>query len=60
MSHSLSVLEAQRATIQHQISQLGDLRTGSITNYRGPLRKFALPLPKAGRSGPWAVLPPYS
>ena len=35
MSDSLSVLESQRATIQRQISQLGDLRAGSITTTGG-------------------------
>src|SRR5215475_10151963 len=35
MSDSLPVLEAQRATIQRQISQLGDMRAGSITTTGG-------------------------
>ncbi len=35
MSHSLSALEIQRATIQRQISQLGDMRAGSITTTGG-------------------------
>lgn len=35
MSESLSALESQRATIQGQISQLGDLRAGSITTTGG-------------------------
>ena len=35
MSDSLPVLETQRATIQRQISQLGDMRAGSITTTGG-------------------------
>jgi hypothetical protein len=35
MSDSLPVLEAQRATIQRQISQLGDMRAGSISTTGG-------------------------
>ena len=35
MSESLSALEAQRATLQRQISQLGDMRAGSITTTGG-------------------------
>lgn len=35
MSDSLSALEIQRATIQRQISQLGDMRAGSITTTGG-------------------------
>jgi hypothetical protein len=35
MPDSLPVLEAQRATIQQQIAQLGDLRAGSITTTGG-------------------------
>lgn len=35
MSDSLPELETQRATIQRQISQLGDMRAGSITTTGG-------------------------
>lgn len=35
MSDSLSALESRRAAIQQQISQLGDLRAGSITTTGG-------------------------
>lgn len=35
MADSLPVLEAQRATIQRQISQLGDMRAGSISSTGG-------------------------
>lgn len=35
MSESLPALEAQRATIQRQIAQLGDMRAGSITTTGG-------------------------
>ena len=35
MPDSLPTLEAQRATIQRQISQLGDMRAGSITTTGG-------------------------
>ena len=35
MSDALSALETQRATIQRQISQLGDMRAGSITTTGG-------------------------
>lgn len=35
MSESLSALETQRATLQGQIGQLGDLRAGSITTTGG-------------------------
>ena len=35
MSDSLSVLEAQRAQTQLQISRLGDMRSGSITSTGG-------------------------
>ncbi|HSP66380.1 MAG TPA: DUF6788 family protein [Bryobacteraceae bacterium] len=35
MPDSLSVLEMQRAAIQQQIAQLGDLRAGSITTTGG-------------------------
>ena len=35
MPDSLSVLEMQRATIQRQIAQLGDMRAGSITTTGG-------------------------
>ena len=35
MSDSLSTLEAQRADIQRQISQLGDMRSGSISTTGG-------------------------
>lgn len=35
MTDSLSVLEAQRAQTQFQISQLGDMRSGSITSTGG-------------------------
>jgi hypothetical protein len=35
MPESLSALEAQRAALQQQICQLGDMRTGSITTTGG-------------------------
>jgi hypothetical protein len=35
VSDSLPTLEAQRAVIQRQISQLGDMRSGSISTTRG-------------------------
>ena len=35
MAESLTTLEAQRATIQHQISRLGDMRSGSISTTGG-------------------------
>src|SRR5664279_4596247 len=35
MSDSLADLEARRATVQSQISQLGDMRSGSITGTSG-------------------------
>lgn len=35
MPDSLSALEMQRAAIQHQIAQLGDMRAGSITTTGG-------------------------
>lgn len=35
MSDSLPALEAQRAAIQQQISQLGDMRSGSISTTGG-------------------------
>ncbi|WP_321473467.1 DUF6788 family protein [uncultured Paludibaculum sp.] len=35
MSNSLPTLEAQRAAIQRQISQLGDMRSGSISTTGG-------------------------
>lgn len=38
MSDSLSTLEAQRSDIQRQISELGDLRSGSITTTGGRCR----------------------
>jgi hypothetical protein len=35
MSDSLAILEARRAAIQRQISQLGDMRSGSISTTGG-------------------------
>jgi hypothetical protein len=35
MTDTLSALEAQRAQTQHQISRLGDMRSGSITSTGG-------------------------
>ena len=35
MSESLSVLEQQRADLQQEIAQLGDMRSGSITTTSG-------------------------
>ena len=35
MSDSLSTLESRRTTIQRQISQLGDMRAGSVTTTSG-------------------------